>query len=250
MGCFSKSKFDKLTREEVVEAIITLQKEEKAIETEISEKEKDIIDCTEKAKREKDRNLKLLRVKQLNFAKEEISELSQRAMYIMYNERMLKKLKTSVEDNKFFAKTSGIAINRMLADQKGLAAFLNKALNTRVKAEDVLTSADDVWQEVKDSYLGNDTIYGTNKSDDQILALFEAENQADSEMGIDVETIKQPEQAKKREMIAEGEEQSTAAPTASTAPVAAEEPMETAEIIDEPADEPANETNTEEKHDE
>lgn len=184
MSCFSRNRFEKLTREEVVEAIIALGREESAIESELADKKREIEKLTEEAKRETDRNLKLLKVKKINFARSEIEDLTKRAMYLMYNERMMKKLKAAIDDNKFFAKSAGAPLNAMLSDQKSLAEFLNKTLNTRVRAEEVLTSSDELWQEINDSYIENETIYGTSFDDDKLLAVFEAENQADAELGV------------------------------------------------------------------
>lgn len=184
MGCFTRNKFEKLTREEVVEAIIALNREESAIEAELAQKKKDITTLTEEAKTETNRNLKLLKVKKINFAKAEIEDLTKRAMYLMYNERMMRKLKGAIDDNKFFKKSADAPLNALLADQKSLAAFLNKTLETRISAEEVLTSSDELWQEINDSYIENETIYGTSSDDDKLLAVFEAENQADEELGI------------------------------------------------------------------
>lgn len=184
MGCFSRNRFEKLTREEVVEAIIALSREESAIESELSDKKKEITSLTEEAKKESNRNLKLLKVKKINFAKAEIEELTKRAMYLMYNERMMRKLKAAIDDNKFFEKSAGAPLNALLADQKSLAAFLNKTLGTRIRAEEVLTSSDELWQEINDSYIENETIYGASSDDDKMLAVFEAENQADDELDI------------------------------------------------------------------
>ena len=208
MGCFfSRNKFEKLTREEVVEAIIALGREESAIESELASKKKEITVLTEEAKRETDRNLKLLKVKKINFAKAETEDLTKRAMYLMYNERMMKKLKSAIDDNKFFEKSAGAPLNAMLADQKSLAAFLNKTLNTRVRSEDVLTSSDELWQEINDSYIENEAIYGTSSDDDNLLAVFEAENQADSELGIVPAAAEKPTTEKPDEKQAEADDE-------------------------------------------
>ena len=59
----------------------------------------------------------------------------------------------------------------------------NKALNTKVMAEDVLTEADDTFAEIKGLYEENDKIYGVNSSDDDILALMET---GDPDLAMDI----------------------------------------------------------------
>jgi len=68
-----------------------------------------------------------------------------------------------------------MSLGNLLGDQKGLAKFLNKTLNTRVNAENVLTEADETFKQVEEMYEKNDSIYGVNTNDDELLAVFESE---------------------------------------------------------------------------
>lgn len=176
-----KKKYDKLTREEVVTAICKLEQEEKEIEDGLGEKQKRIDELMAKGKAEKAKEVKLFYAKKINSMKQERERDVQRAMYLMYNVQLLQKLKQAIDDNQFFQKTSKNALGDLLADQKGLAKFLNKALGTRVAAEDVLTSADETFRAVEDAYEQNETIYGTSSKDDELLAMFETEEQVAAE---------------------------------------------------------------------
>lgn len=100
----------------------------------------------------------------------------------MYNVRLLNKLKTAIDDNQFFKTSSKMSLGGLLSDQKGLAKFLNKALNTRIAAEDVLTAADETFAMVEEAYEKNESIYGVNEADDQLLAMFETEEAVDGDM--------------------------------------------------------------------
>ncbi len=170
-----KSKYDKLTREDVVDAICKLEKESTTIEDEIVAKQKQIEGFKVKGKAEKSREIKLLYAKKINALTAEREQLAQRDMYLLYNLRLLNKLKQSIDDNQFFAKTSKMSLGNLLGDQKGLAKFLNKTLNTRVNAENVLTEADETFKQVEEMYEKNDSIYGVNTNDDELLAVFESE---------------------------------------------------------------------------
>lgn len=176
-----KSKYDKLTREETVDAICKLEKELQSIEDGLVEKQKQIDDLMAKGKKEVNREIKLFYAKRINSLKAEREQSVQRAMYLMYNIQLLNKLKSAIDDNQFFKNSSKVSLGNLLADQKGLAKFLNKTLNTRVKAEDVLTSADETFKAVEDAYEKNETIYGMNSQDDALLAMFETEEMVDEE---------------------------------------------------------------------
>lgn len=179
-----KSKFDKLTREDVVDAICKLEQESKDIEDGLESKQKQIDELMAKGKAEKAKDVKLFYAKKINALKAERERNVQRAMYIMYNVQLLQKLKTAIDDNQFFKNTSKASLGNLLADQKGLAKFLNKALGTRVAAEDVLTSADETFRAVEDAYEQNETIYGMNSNDDALLAMFETEEQVEQEQAM------------------------------------------------------------------
>ena len=157
------------------EAICKLEKETQSIEDELIEKQKQINALMEKGKKETDKQIKLFYAKRINGIKAEREQSVQRAMYLMYNVQLLNKLKAAIDDNQFFKNSSKVSLGNLLSDQKGLAKFLNKTLNTRVAAEDVLTSADETFKAVEDAYEKNGTIYGMNEQDDALLAMFEVE---------------------------------------------------------------------------
>lgn len=168
-----RNKFDKLNRDDVVDAICKLEKEMKNTESVIEEKQTQINTLMDKGRKEFDTQLKLYYAKKINCLKSEREQDIRRVTYLMYNVQLLNKLKNSIDDNQFFKNTSKQSLGNLLSDQKGLAKFLNKALNTRVSAEDVLTSADETFKTIEDSYSGNETIYGKNSDDDALLAMFE-----------------------------------------------------------------------------
>ena len=177
-----RSKYDKLKREDVVEAICNLEKQENDTEAAIEERARTIDELMEKGKKETNRELKLFYAKKITTLREENESDVRRAMYLMYNMKLLRKLKSTIDDNEFFIKTGKVALGNLLADQKGLAQFLNKALGTKVRSEQVLTDADDTWNEIQSGYEENERIYGVNDRDDELLAMFETGEQLDGEM--------------------------------------------------------------------
>ena len=193
-----KSKFDKLKREDVVDAICNLEKQESDLESAIEERARTIEELLAKGRKESNRELKLFYAKKITTLREENQTDVQRAMYLMYNTKLLRKLKTTIDDNQFFVRTGKVSLGNLLADQKGLAQFLNKALGTKVRSEQVLTAADDTWNEVQSGYEANERIYGVNEHDDELLAMFETGEQLEGELQSDgaAEEQKQADAAK------------------------------------------------------
>ena len=172
-----------MKREDVVDAICSLEKQEDDLEEAISSRAREIEELLAKGRKETNRELKLFYAKKITSMREENQTDVKRAMYLMYNMKLLRKLKSTIDDNEFFIKTGKVSLGNLLADQKGLAQFLNKALNTKVRSEQVLTDADDTWNEIQSGYEENERIYGVNEQDDELLAMFETGEQLDAEMG-------------------------------------------------------------------
>ncbi len=80
-----KSKYDKLTREEVVSAICELEQQSREIEDGLLAKQKQIDDLMTKGKNEKSKDVKLFYAKKINALKSEREQSVRRAMYLMYN---------------------------------------------------------------------------------------------------------------------------------------------------------------------
>ncbi len=182
---FKKDKYSKLTREEVTDAIFELEKELKTLEDSILSSAKEISVMMQRGAQEKDRSTKLFIAKKINMMKADREQNEKRAMYLMYNIQMLGKLRQAIDDNKFFGDKAKGSLNSLLADQQGLAQFLNQALQTKVAAENVLTDADETFKEVAGLYEENATIYGKSDADDELLSMFETqESMMDGEINV------------------------------------------------------------------
>ena len=177
MWLFRRNKFKKLNREDLVNSICELERQERTVEAEVLQKVKEIDAWMEKGKKEKSKDLQLFYAKKIAHLNEEKQTCVERGMYLLYNIRLMNKLKDAYDSNTFFKTQTKVPLSELLKDQVGLAKFLNKALRTRISSEEVLTSADEVFSEVQSAYDLNQPIYGVGKSEEEILAMFEKENQ-------------------------------------------------------------------------
>ena len=154
----------------------------------------------DKGKKEKTEELKLFYAKKINHLKEQKESTMQKGMYLLYNIRLMNKLKDAYDSNAFYKTKTKVPLSELLADQKGLAKFLNKALETRIASEDVLTSADDLFTEIQGAYDVNESIYGMKKNDEDLLTSFEKEQQILDEQALYEEAKKNKTKKKKIKM--------------------------------------------------
>ncbi len=191
---FGRNKFKKLKREEVVDAIIQLSKQQEDLESGILAKSEESEKLLERGRKEKNRDIKLLCAKKYNSLQEEIKRDSKRAAFLIYNVKMLEKLKAAIDDNSFVRNTTKMPLNKLLGDQKALARFLEDAIRSKSEAEDMLVDADRLFDSYEQA-AADDTspIYSANKSDDELLAMFEMQEQLESESTVDSDIAGTPE---------------------------------------------------------
>lgn len=203
MWLFRRNKFKKLNREDLVNSICELERQERTVEAEVLQKVKEIDALMEKGKKEKSKDLQLFYAKKIAHLNEEKQTCMERGMYLLYNIRLMTKLKDAYDSNTFFKTQTKVPLSELLKDQLGLAKFLNKALETRISSEDILTSADEVFSEVQSAYDLNQPIYGVGKSEEDILTIFEKENQLADEQDLGYEGQRSDPDKKKKKMMME-----------------------------------------------
>ena len=132
MWPFRRNKFKKINREDLVNSICELERQERTVEAEVYQKLKEIDALMEKGKKEKNKELQLFYAKKISHLHEEKQTCMERGMYLLYNIRLMNKLKEAYDSNAFYKTQTKVPLSELLQDQRGLAKFLNKALVTRV----------------------------------------------------------------------------------------------------------------------
>ncbi len=184
MGLFRRNKFKKLNRTDVVNAIIELEKKQSDYEKSIVEKQEQIDVLLAKGKVEKNRDMQLFYAKKINSLKAQKQTAIQRSMFLLKNIEMMNRLKDAVDDKDFFLEAGQSSLNSLLEDQKGLAKYLQQAMGVRMTAENSLTGAEEIFNNVELGYEPNEAIYGVQSNDDELLAMFETEKALEMESSI------------------------------------------------------------------
>jgi len=167
-----KSKFERITKDDINEMRVKLATQEQELMDLMDSKINAIDVYMDKGRAETNAQRRMIFANKIKFLREEIDSITQRIMFTMYNNRLMEKLSLKVDENSFFE--SSLSMNELLSDSKGLALFLNNSLGTRLKAEEVLTGADEAFKEVEDMYEPNEKLYGMSKDTEDILASFDA----------------------------------------------------------------------------
>ena len=179
--CFRRKPLKTVTKNEIVDAICMLEREETSIENKIMQLSTTIKALIEEGQSFSDKLEKIFIVKKITNLSEQRSRQIKQGLYVLYNIKMANRLKDVLEDKQLVKNISSLKFSLCLEDQKELALFLNDALDTKTKHEDVLTNADDTYVTVKSMFDENMKIYGiTDVDEDELMALFELKNMPDN----------------------------------------------------------------------
>jgi hypothetical protein len=170
---FKFNKFRKLKRDDVVQSLLSLQEQLNQIEEKLRTSDIQIKQLMERGRLEPSREIKLFHAKRVIQMQDEKVEISKRGMYLLYNIKLLSKLKDAIDSQEFIKVSTKASLVDLLTDHKNLANFLNKALNIRIKQEEILTNADTVFNEVSSQYIESEEIYRSSQDEASLIAMFE-----------------------------------------------------------------------------
>lgn len=183
MFFFGRNKFKKIKREDIVDAICEINKQQDELERSIIDKSSRIKELMEKGKSEQNRDMRLFYAKKISAMQAEIRRDTKRNMYLMQNVKNLDNLKAAIDDNAFIANNTKLPLNKLLNNPAELNKFLQDVLSTKNEAEQSLVDANQAFEDYEKATEERSEIYGVSESDDDLLAMFETEDQLDSEAG-------------------------------------------------------------------
>lgn len=175
MGLFG-NKYNKIKRSDINDAVCELekaqQKELQDIEARNTEIEKNMV----MGRKSKDRTLQLALAKRINMLKAENQKAAKRIQYLNGNIQAMNRLKTALDERDFIVNNSKLPLNKLLSNPTQLRKFLNGVTINKQKQEAILGDTLDIFEENEENYVEDERIYGVNKNDDSLLAMFESEN--------------------------------------------------------------------------
>ena len=178
------AKLNKLTESDVQNAIIEIEKRTFAVEEDVYKKAEEIEACKAKYKAATLQEMKMFHVKRAEMIQQEIKQKTQMLMFLMYNAKLLGRLKEAVVEKDFYGSASVGSLSNLMGDQRALASFLNETLQTRVKTEDMFTAADETFSTVLDAYEPDSRIYGMSSNAQGLAAAWALEESLEEEKNI------------------------------------------------------------------
>lgn len=179
MGLFNRNKYDKIKRTDVVDAITELEKAQQKELQDIEDRNKEIDKYMLQGRKSRDRNLQLALAKRINMLKAENTNSAKRIQYLNGNIQALNQLKTALDDKEFLVNNSKLPLNKLFSDTNSLKKFLTSVNAKKMKQETNLGNVLEVFEDNEQDRVEDERIYGVNQNDDNLLAMFEEQNEFD-----------------------------------------------------------------------
>ena len=182
MGIFSifkRNKFDKITRTEVVDSIIKLEKQQTDIVASVDSNNTEVTELMIKGKAEKDVNMRMFYAKKIENLRRNSDMAARRLQFVATNMSAMYQLKSAMDDREFLNSASNLSLNEMLTKPKELSKFLNSVNSQKMSSEDSLANVLDTFETAESGYIENDSIYGQSDSQQSIMAMFDEESISD-----------------------------------------------------------------------
>lgn len=189
MGFFKnlfKSKYEKLTHEDINASIVKLEAYDSRILEQIKQKDVDIENMKAIAKAEKDPQMRLGYAKRVGRTRQRKKELLNNYVYVGENIALLERLRDTVDNNEMISEVTSDSVNRLLMNPKGLQNFLCKSLNLNQKAVQNITEGHRIFDDIQ-GVSADDPMYEETNDDTAMLAAW------DKELGISDVELPMPE---------------------------------------------------------
>lgn len=170
---FGRSKYDKLKRADVVDAICALEKQQMEMMERYDENKRSIDSLFKKGKAEKDKNMQIFYAKKIGTLQSENAQTGKRLSLLNANISALNSLKNAMDDKEFIENNSKLSLNELLAKPGELSKFVGKVTSKKMKREASIEQSLDIFETAQSDYVENESIYGIDQNTNEILALFE-----------------------------------------------------------------------------
>ena len=170
---FKRNKFKKISRKEVVDKIIEFENERVDIENDIINNEKEVKELFKKGSLETSEQIKMVYANKIKRLRVDNSRKNKKLKYLNYNINVLEQLKLAIEDNEFAKNKNNDNLNKILGDTKSLTEFLEKVSINKIKMEENLVNANELFDTMNSVNEGFSEIYEDDVDEMEIFAQFE-----------------------------------------------------------------------------
>lgn len=173
MGLFKRNPLKNIKREDVVDAIIELEKKKDELQDDIFIKEKQINNKLHRGKKSNSLSEKKLLANEVLMLQRQVKASQKRVGFIDKKIYVTEQIKLSIDDMEFAEYNNKSTIGKLFKNNNQLEKFLTNVVDTKTMADQDLMEQIDLVDSIMGTYTEEEGLYGDSKEVNDILSLME-----------------------------------------------------------------------------
>ena len=173
MGLFKRNPLKNINRDDVVEAIIELEKKKDEMQDDIFVKEKQINQKLHRGKKSSSLSEKKLLANEVLMLQRQVKASQKRVGFMDKKIYVTEQIKMAIDDMEFAEYNSKSTVGKLFKNNGQLEKFLTNVVDMKTMADSELLEQIDLVDGIMDTYEMDDNLYGDGKEIDDILSLME-----------------------------------------------------------------------------
>ena len=173
MGLFKRNPLKNVNREEVVDAIIELEKKKDELQDDVFIREKQITDKMQRGKKSKSLSEKKMLANEIMMLQRQVKAAQKRIIFIDKKIYVTEQVKLAIDDMEFANYNKKSTVGQMFKNNASLEKFLTNVVDMKTEADTELLEQIDMVDSIMNTYLEEDNLYGETEDMNNILSMME-----------------------------------------------------------------------------
>jgi hypothetical protein len=173
MGLFKRNPLKNVNRDDVVEAIIELEKKKDELQDDIFIKEKQINQKLHRGKKSNSLSEKKLLANEVMMLQRHVKASQKRVGFIDKKIYVTEQIKLAIDDMEFAEYNNKSTVGKLFKNNSQLEKFLTDVVDMKTVADSELLDQIDLVDGIMGTYEMDDNLYGESKEVNDILSLME-----------------------------------------------------------------------------
>lgn len=173
MGLFKRNPLKNIKREDVVDAIIELEKKKDELQDDIFIKEKQVNQKLHRGKKSASLSEKKLLANEVLMLQRQIKSSQKRVGFIDKKMYVTEQIKLAIDDMEFAEYNNKSTVGKLFKNNTQLERFLTDVVDMKTMADSELLEQIDLVDSIMGTYESEDSLYGDSQEVNDILSLME-----------------------------------------------------------------------------
>ncbi len=177
MGLFKRNPLKNVKREDVVDAIIELEKKKDELQDDVFIREKQVTDKLQRGKTSKSLSEKKMLANEILMLQRQVKAAQKRIGFLDKKIYVTEQVKLAIDDMEFANYNKKSTVGQMFKNNASLEKFLTNVVDAKTEADTELLEQIDMVDSIMNTYLEEDNLYGESQEMNDILSMMEEDTE-------------------------------------------------------------------------